>query len=406
VSRPEGLSAWMSEVSNHMSHLSKPQLTVLALWSFSMALTRSCSLSAATVMVSALLKQSEETVRQRLREWYWDAKDKRGPQRREIVVESCFGPLLAWLMTKWQGEQVALALDATALGDKLVVLVVSVLYRGCAIPVAWKVLLANRPGGWKREWLRLLRLVRPGLPADKQVIVLSDRGISRPWLFRRICRLGWHPLLRITRQGSFRVQGQADFRSLPSFVPQQGARWSGRGRLYQTKRLRCTLLCRWEVGYDHPWLLITDLAPTEADPYWYSLRAWIEQGFKFTKRAGWQWHRTRMTDPERAARLWLVIAVATLWLLGVGGYAEQAAPETSLPQPSAPLDHHPAQAQPVTSPLTRSVSVFRRGWIQILVALITQQPLPKIAFIPEPWPEEPIVLDLSQSLINSYSYVT
>jgi hypothetical protein len=389
-----------------MSHLSKPQLTVLALWSFSMALTRSCSLSAATVMVSALLEQSEETVRQRFREWYWDAQDKKGPQRREIVVESCFAPLLAWLMTRWQGEQVALALDATALGDKLVVLAVSVLYRSCAIPVAWKVLLANRPGGWKREWLRLLRLVRPGLPADKRVIVLSDRGISRPWLFRRICRLGWHPLLRITRQGSFRPQGQADFKSLLSFVPQQGARWSGRGQLYQTKRLRCTLLCRWEAGYDHPWLLITDLAPTEADPYWYGLRAWIEQGFKFTKRAGWQWHRTRMTDPDRAARLWLVIAVATLWLVGVGGSAETDPPEATLPETGMPCDQATPQTQ-LGSPLKpRTVSVFRRGWIQLLVALITQQPLPQIAFIPEPWPEEPIILDLSQSLIRSHSYVT
>jgi hypothetical protein len=24
---------------------------------------------------------------------------------------------------------------------------------------------------------------------------------------------------------------------------------------------------------------------------WYGLRAWIEQGFKITKRAGWQWQR-------------------------------------------------------------------------------------------------------------------
>src|ERR1051325_9529980 len=29
----------------------------------------------------------------------------------------------------------------------------------------------------------------------------------------------------------------------------------------------------------------------------------IEQGFKITKRGGWQWQRTRMSDPQRAARL-------------------------------------------------------------------------------------------------------
>ena len=56
-----------------------------------------------------------------------------------------------------------------------------------------------------------------------------------------------------------------------------------------------------------------------ADAAWYGLRVWIEQGFKLIKRGGWQWQRTRMTDPERAERLWLAVAVATLWLVSVGG---------------------------------------------------------------------------------------
>jgi hypothetical protein len=41
------------------------------------------------------------------------------------------------------------------------------------------------------------------------------------------------------------------------------------------------------------------------------MRTWIECGFKDTKRGGWQWHQTKMKDPERAARLWVAIAVAT-----------------------------------------------------------------------------------------------
>src|SRR5438128_9885823 len=76
--------------------------------------------------------------------------------------------------------------------------------------------------------------------------------------------------------------------------------------------------------------MLTDLAPEASDAGWYGLRAWIEQGFKITKRAGWQWHRTRMRDPERAARLWLAVAVATLWLLSVGGAAEETMPASTL----------------------------------------------------------------------------
>jgi hypothetical protein len=56
------------------------------------------------------------------------------------------------------------------------------------------------------------------------------------------------------------------------------------------------------------------------------VRAWIEQGCKITKRAGWPWQRTRMTQPDRAARLWLAVAVATLGLLSVGGEADETIP--------------------------------------------------------------------------------
>jgi DNA-binding NarL/FixJ family response regulator len=34
-----------------------------------------------------------QTVRQRLREWYWAADDKQGRNRREVDVRVCFAPL-------------------------------------------------------------------------------------------------------------------------------------------------------------------------------------------------------------------------------------------------------------------------------------------------------------------------
>ena len=110
---------------------------------------------------------------------------------------------------------------------------------------------------------------------------------------------------------------------------------------------------------------------------------WIEQGFKITKRGGWQWQRTRMTDPQRAARLWLAVAGATLWLLSVGGLAEETIPESTLCRwrPTTYLPSRPRRATQL-----RLVSVFRRGWITILMALLNQRHLPRGRFKPEPWP--------------------
>ena len=376
---------WRTTIMQHLPQLSKPQATVLALWSLEMVLARSCALTAVSAMLATVWGRKEATIRQRLREWYYDAPAKRGTARRALQVETCFAPLLEWIVGWWQGTQLAVALDATTLGACFVVLAISVVYRGCAIPVAWVILPASQKHAWRGEWLRLLRRLWRVVPRHWTVIVLADRGLYAPWLFRRIVKLGWHPFLRINTGGTFRPAGTHGFRPLTTFVPQPGTRWQGRGTAFARKPrcLECTLLACWEEGYKDPWLILTDLAPEASDAGWYGMRAWIEQGFKLTKRAGWQWHRTRMTDPARAARLWLAVAVATLWLVSIGGVVDATIPEGTWPDVPARC---PGYRRPRRATRWRLVSVFRRGWLTLVGALFRHDPLPEGRFLPEPWP--------------------
>jgi hypothetical protein len=353
-----------------------------------MVLARSCALTAVSAFLATWLGRKEPTVRQQLREFCYEAAAKRGPARCALAVEPCFEPLLGWVVEQWEGSQLALALDATTLGTRFTVLAISVVYRGCAIPVAWTVLAATAKHAWRREWLRMLRQVRRAVPRTWTVLVLADRGLYARWLFRRITRLGWHPFLRINTGGTFRPQGQVRGVPLKTLVSQPGTTWQGTGIAFKGRhrQLHCTLLACWEAGYKDPWLLLTDLPPEASTACWYGLRAWIEQGFKITKRAGWQWQRTQMTKPERAARLWLAVAVATLWLLSVGGEAEETIPASTVPDVTALV---PAPPRTRRATRLRLVSVFRRGWNLILVALLDQAPLPLGRFVPEPWPAVP-----------------
>ncbi len=289
-------------------------------------------------------------------------------------------------MSWWQGTQLALALDATTLGQRFVVLASSVVYRGCAIPVAWVILPAGAKHAWRREWLRLLRRLRPAIPQGWTVIVLADRGLYAPWLFRRLTRLGWQPCLRIHTAASFRPAGAATWRPWRTFAPRPGTSWRGTGLAFTRHQVVCTLLARWEEGDKDPWLILTDLSPAASDAGWYGLRAWIEQGFKITKRAGWPWHRTRMSHPARAARLWLAVAVATLWLLSVGGAADETVPASTRLDVTALCPGRPRMRRATR---LRLVSVFRQGWVVLLVALLRQEPLPEGRFMPDPWPTVP-----------------
>jgi hypothetical protein len=231
----------------------------------------------------------------------------------------------------------------------------------------------------------MLRQIRPAVPATWTVLVLADRGLYARWLYRRIVRLGWHPFLRLNVGGTFRPAAHNRFRPLRSFAPQPGTRWQGRGTAFGSRpwRLDCTSVACWEEGYKEAWFILTDLPPESSEARWYGLRAWIEQGFKLTKRGGWQWQRTRMTDPERAARLWLAVAVATLWLLSVGGAAEETIPPSTFLDLSGALGQARRQRRATR---LRLVSVFRQGWNLLLVALLQGRRLPTGRFVPEPWP--------------------
>jgi hypothetical protein len=112
-----------------------------------MVRARSCALSAVSEVLAEGVDRKPNTVRQQLREWCYEAKAKRGGPRQELAVATCFAPLLGWVLSWWEGQQLAFAVDATTLGQRFVVLVISVVYRGCAIPVAWPVLRRRNTRG-------------------------------------------------------------------------------------------------------------------------------------------------------------------------------------------------------------------------------------------------------------------
>jgi hypothetical protein len=388
MSRQGGLSEWTTELSNRMPHLTKPQAVVLAMWSYGIALTRSCGRRTVAVFLALLLEQKTGTVEQRLREWCYDAKDKQGKKRRDLDVATCFVPLLSWIVSLWTGTFIALVIDATSLGERFVVLTISVVYRGTGIPVAWIILKGQKKEAWRTHWLKMLRKLRPAIPRDWTVLVLADRGLYAPWLFRRIVRLGWHPFLRINQGAKFRPSGQTRWYWLRELVGQEEGRWRGAGTAFCTAKsqLPCTLLAWWGQGHEEPWFILTDLRAEGCDAEWYALRTWCEQGFKCNKRGGWQWQHTRMTDPTRASRMWLALAVASLWVVTLGSELETGPTDENSDLP----DLRALLAAPLQAGQRRRIRLFRLGWLRLLVQLITARPLPlPRQLAPEPWPDIP-----------------
>jgi len=269
------------------------------------------------------------------------------------------------------------------------VLCVSVLVRGCAIPVAWKVLAYNQKGSWQPYWQALLAHLDGVIPADWTVLVLADRGLYAPWLYRQIVAQGWHPFLRINLGAKVCLAGSDRWEWIAHWLPAVGAQWVHRVTCFADKknRLDCTLLLCREPGYEEAWVIVTDLPPEQVHGAWYRLRAWIEGGFKDYKRGQWGWHHTKMLDPARAERLWLALAVSTLWVVGVGSQAEVSRPAKQLDRLPARHVARQTAGSGTKEPRGRDLSCVSRGRLCLLAAVWLGEAWPQAALWPEPWPQ-------------------
>jgi hypothetical protein len=391
MSCPDRLSQWSQQVSTAFAHLSKPQVWGLVLWSAGIALSGAAGIAQISALLALVLEQQEQTVFQRLREWYLDAEHKSGKKRRELEVVSCFAPLLGWIVCLWEkgNQQMVLVLDATTLGERWTILSMSVVVRSCAIPVAWKVLGGHEKGSWRPHWEGLLKHLEGSIPADWQVIVLADRGLYARWLFQAICACGWHPFLRINLGVKARAVGEETFDWISRWTPTPGTSWKGMGECFAGKasRVRGTLLMHWEAGYEHPWAVLTDLKPEEAEVSWYGMRTWIETGFKDFKRGGWGWHHSKMREASRVERLWLAMAVAQVWTVSVGCQAEEE--QAGVQKEPLPSQHIACRRRkrPTGQLSPRRLSCVVRGRLRLVAALFKVEILPCGRLLSEAWPQ-------------------
>ena len=183
---------WKTRVDTLFGTLKPHHRAALAQYSFGMILARCCGLTAVVAHLVALLMLGAHALRQRLRELYQPASAQLGAARSEFDYTLCFAPLARWAAGSHPDKRLVLALDPTLLTDRFRVLVAAVLCHGCGAPVAWAVQAAGGKGSWNDVWFDLLGRLKSALGDGWTVLVLTDRGLESPELFREVVRLGWH----------------------------------------------------------------------------------------------------------------------------------------------------------------------------------------------------------------------
>jgi hypothetical protein len=277
----------------------------------------------------------------------------------EISSALCFHRLARQRLCYGRPHELRLAIDPTTQDERVVMLTVSVQYRGRALPLAWAIWPGNQPLTGARFWERvaaLLDLVAGVLPRGVRVILLADRAFGSPAFTDLVTAHGWDYVVRV--QGQTRCRdGQGGERTLRQLVPRKRQRRKLRGEVFKKRGWRpAAVVVYWGKRHAAPLCLVTSLGAHWHVLALYRHRFAIEALFRDCKSAGWQWERNQVTDLAHTERLLVGLALATWLTVGVG---TQVAAEI-LARPATPSCSRPALAR--YSLFTLGLHRLREWW--------------------------------------------
>lgn len=343
MNRQEVLQAVDQEVSAMLPALARPEQKAVAGLVVGVVSAEQARLSRASAAIPGPA-QDRSKLRRSQRLLANPRLDVARAQRRLVrrVLAQCRGRLDLLLD--------ATTTSATAHDGGTVTLCFAVAWHGRAIPVLWRTWSARTPGqdwqGALQEMTQtlhdLLAQEAPGGAPPPEVVLLADRGLSGSALARLAQERGWHYLLRVirtTQVATATTRGAAaptDRQPIGALVPTPGApsvclsgvhlypprrkrrRGAGGWQTCWEAALTAQVVAVWRAQDEEAWLLVTDLPATTARCTEYRRRTWEEELFRDLKGLGWHWRQSRVRRPERVERLLLVLALATLWMLGLG----------------------------------------------------------------------------------------
>jgi Transposase DDE domain len=241
-----------------------------------------------------------------------------------ILEEVYFLPYAEILLAHLALETLVLVMDGSVVGCGCVALMIHVLYKGRALPLAWRV--RRGPKGHFPEALHiaLVDLVRACLPAGTSVVFLGDGEFDGTTLQQTLNEAGWRYACRTAQSTVATWEGET-FR-----LDALGA-CSKPGTLIELKEVKITrdaygpvmVLSCWAKGYHEPLYVVSNMDAAEEACRYYQKRFRIETFFSDQKSRGFHMHKSHISNPQRLSRLLIAACLAYIWIIYLGSLCEK-----------------------------------------------------------------------------------
>ncbi len=197
---------------------------------------------------------------------------------------------------------------------------IALVYRGRALPLSWIVLKQQSTMVAFEKYKPILKEAATMLPKGCPVILLADRGFDDNDLFCAARDLGWG--FRVRLKKSLRIyRVSKPCLSVGRLMPAKGKALFLHKVWITDRRFGPVHLALAHVqtrnGFEE-WAILSD-DPTDLRTFdEYGLRFDLEENFLDDKSAGFQLESGEIRDADALARLGLILATATLYLVSTG----------------------------------------------------------------------------------------
>jgi hypothetical protein len=241
-----------------------------------------------------------------------------------ILEEMYFIPYVETLLIQLALETLVLVMDGSVVGRNCTALMIHVIYKGRALPLAWRV--RQGPKGHFPEDLHIavVELMREVIPEGAQVVFLGDGEFDGTALQATLNEAGWSSACRTALSTVATWEGTT-FR-----LDTLGA-CSKPGTLIALKEVKFTrsaygpvmVLSCWAKGYQEPLYLVSNMDAAEKACHYYQKRFRIETFFSDQKSRGFHLHKSHISDPQRLSRLLIAACLAYIWIVYLGSVCEK-----------------------------------------------------------------------------------
>lgn len=241
-----------------------------------------------------------------------------------ITAQWYFIPYAEVLLTHLALQTLVLVMDGSVVGRGCVALMLHVVYKGRALPLAWQVRKGKKGHFPESMHIALVEQVQEWIPLGASVVLLGDGALDGIGLQHTLAEAGWAYVCRTGCHMTASWQGET-FRldTLGTCLKP--------GRLVAFSEVRFTeaaygpimLICCWAKGYQAPLYLVTNMTVAEEACRVYAKRFRIETFFSDQKSRGFHLQKSHIADATRLARLLIAACLAYIWIVYLGALCTQ-----------------------------------------------------------------------------------